>query len=83
MDSGLHEVTKSGIDHSLAFDTALAGKGCTLDAQREVALAGWIVAAVAAVLLTFVNELDPGRRKSRVEASEHFSRNRSGSLGCH
>src|SRR3954453_4247515 len=35
------------------------------------------------MLLAVVDELDPRRRKRRIEATKHFSRDRSGSLGVH
>ena len=60
MDSGLHQVTERGIDHPLSFDTALSDECRTLNAKRKVAFAGRIVAAVAAMLLTIVDELDRG-----------------------
>ena len=76
-----HQVAERGIDHSLAFDTVLAREGRAFDAQAEMAFAGRVVAAVAAVLLAVVGELDPRRRKRRVEPAEHFSRDRSGFSG--
>ena len=83
MDPFAHEVAERRIDHPLAFDTVLAGKCRTFDAQAEVALPRRIVAAVAAVLLAVIGEFDRCRRKSRIEPAKHFSRDRTGFLGVH
>jgi hypothetical protein len=48
-----------------------------------MAFAFRIVAAVAAMLLAVVDELNPAGRKRRVEPAEHFSRNWSSSLVAH
>ena len=64
MDPLAHQVAERGIDHPLAFDTVLAGKGRTFDRQGEVAFAGRIVAAVAAVLLAVVDQLDHASAKA-------------------
>jgi len=63
MDSGVHEVAERGIDHPLAFDTALAREGRAFDPQAEVAFAGRIVTAVPSMLLAVVDELDQRWRK--------------------
>src|SRR3954471_11253202 len=83
MDSFAHQVAERGIDHPLPFDTALAGEGRTFDRKAEVAFARGIVAAVAAVLFAVVVKIDRSRRKRRVEAGEHFSRDRTGFSGVH
>ena len=54
----LHQVAERPIDHPLAFDTALAREIRAFDPQAEVALASRIIAAVPAVLLAVVDQLD-------------------------
>src|SRR3954454_6150274 len=83
MNSGLHQVPQGGIDHPLSFDTALPPEGRAFDAEREVTFAGGVVATMAAVLLAVVSKLDAARRKRRVEAGEHFSRDRTGFSSVH
>ena len=46
--------------------------------QREMAFAGGVVAAVAAMLLAVVDQLDLRGMKRRIEAAKHFARDRSG-----
>jgi len=60
VDSAVHKIAKRGIDQTLAFDTALTGEGSAFDRQAEMAFAGGVVAAVAAVLLAIVAELNAG-----------------------
>src|SRR5262249_53193395 len=78
-----HEGPERRINHPLALDAVLADKGRTLDFQGEVTLSGRIVAAMPAMLLAVVAELDTGRRQRGVEAREHFGRDRTGSLDVH
>src|SRR6185369_15274536 len=83
MDSGLHQVAERRVDHPLPLDTVLADEGRTFDAKREVAFTGGIVAAVAPMLLAFIDEFDRRRGKRRIEAGKHFSCDRAGFLGVH
>src|SRR5260221_6840380 len=83
VDSALHQGTERRIDHPLSFDTILSGEGRAFDGQGEVALAGGIVATVTAVLLAVVRQLDPRRRKRRIEKAEHFGRDRTGFSSVH
>src|SRR4051794_20961385 len=48
-----------------------------------MALAGGVVAAVAAVSLAIVHEFDADRRKRRVEPAEHFNRYGTGVRSVH
>jgi hypothetical protein len=83
VDSGVHEIAKGQIDHPLAFDTVFAGERLAFNSKAEVALAGRVIAAVAAMLLAVIRQFDAGRRKRRVEAGEHFSRDRASFFGAH
>ncbi len=76
-------VAERRIDHPLPFDTVLAREGRAFDPEAEMALAFGIVAAVAAVLLAVVDQLNARRRKRRTEAPEHFSGDRAVSLVAH
>ena len=58
MDSCVHQMSKRRIDHSLPFDTALAGERLAFDPQAEVTLARGVVAAMAVVLLAVVDQID-------------------------
>ena len=79
----LHELTQRGVDHALALDAALACKGGTFDAQREVAFARGIVSAVAAMSLAVVDEFDARWRKRLIEPPEHLSCDGAGFLVVH
>ena len=57
VDPLVHQLAQGGIDHALALDPRLAGEGGAFDAQAEMALAGGIIAAVPAVLLAVVVQL--------------------------
>src|SRR5690349_9140338 len=83
MDSDVHEIAKRSIDHPLPLDTVLAPERRAFDPQREVALAGRIVAAVAAMLLAIVNKVEARWRKRRVQPCQHFGRDRTSFLGVH
>src|SRR6476646_1219611 len=83
VDALVHQVAERGIDHPLALDTRFAGEGGAFDRQAEVTFPGGIVAAVPAVLLAVVGELEPIRRQRRIEPAQHFARNRAGSRGVH
>ena len=83
MDSGIHEIAERRINHALPFHTTPARECRAFDVQREMAFAFRVVAAVAAMLLAVVDELNPAGRKRRVEPAEHFSRNWSSSLVAH
>lgn len=61
MDPPVHEISKRGIDHPLPLDTVPTAERCAFDAEPEVALACRIVAAMAAMLFAFIDELDVGR----------------------
>jgi len=63
MNALAHEVAERGIDHPLPLHTSLSDEGRALDPQAEMAFARWVVAAVAAMRLAVVDELDAGRRK--------------------
>src|SRR5436190_7914900 len=83
MDAFAHQVAERGIDEPLAVDAGLAGEGRAFDQQREMAFAGRVVAAVAAVLLALVDKLDPGRAKRRIEPRKHFGCDGAGALRVH
>src|SRR5829696_7572541 len=83
VDSCLHEVTKGCIDHALPFDTAFAGECGTFETEREMALACGIVAAVPAMLLTVVDQVDLSWSECRIEPPEHFRCDRASVLGVH
>ena len=83
MDSRLHEVAKRGIDHALPLDTILSSESPAFDAQREMAFASRIVAAVAVMELAVVGQLDACRMKRELKPVKHFGCDRSGSLGIH
>ena len=59
----IQQIAERRMDQALAVDPRLAGEGRAFDAQREMALARWIVTAVAAMLLAVVDQLDMARRK--------------------
>ena len=61
MDALLHEVAERGIDQPLPLDPRLAGKGRAFDLEAEMAFAGRVVAAVAAMGFAVVGELEQGR----------------------
>ena len=71
------------MDQALAVDSRLAGEGRAFDAQAKMTLAIRIVAAVAAVQLAVVDQLDGRRPKHYLKAAEHFRRDRSSSLCVH
>src|SRR4051812_19224478 len=77
VDSAFHQIAEGGIDHALPLHTVFARERRAFDLQREVTLAFRIVAAVAAMLLAVVGQLQPRGQKRRTEASEHFSCDRS------
>src|SRR3954468_2942895 len=83
VDSFAHEVAERGIDHALPLNPRLAGECGTFDRQREMAFAGGIVAAMPAMSLAVVDELNARRRKRRVEPVTHFSRHRTGVRNVH
>ena len=83
MDALPHQVSERGIDEPLPFDAAFAGERGAFDNQAEMTLAGGIVTAVPAVLLAVVDELDPRRRKRRIEPSQHLACDRPSSFGVH
>src|SRR4051812_39756568 len=83
MDPRLHQLAERRIDHALPFDTILAHECRAFDPQAEMTFACRIVAAMPAMLLAVVDQLDVGRRKRRVEAGEHFGCYRTGFLGVH
>ena len=64
MDPLVHQVAERRIDHPLPLDARLAGEGGAFDRQREMAFAGWIVAAVAAMLLAVVDKARRGSAKA-------------------
>ena len=73
------QVAERGIDHPLPLDARLAGEGGAFDHQREMAFAGRIVAAVAAVLSRCRrSRSSTGRRKRRFSRRQHFGGDRSG-----
>lgn len=61
MDPLLHQISERRIDHPLSLDTRPAGESIAFDDQREVAFPGGIVAAMTAMLLAIVDQLDPRR----------------------
>jgi hypothetical protein len=83
VDAFAHEVAEGGIDHPLPLDAVPSGECRAFDRQAEVAFAGGVVAAVAAMLLAVVHQLEVAWRKRRVEALKHFSRDRPGFLRVH
>src|ERR1044071_658999 len=83
MDAFAHQVAQCGIDHSLTLDAAFSGDGEAFDRYAEMALARGIMAAVSAMLLAVVHELDLRRRERRVEPPEHLACNRTGFFGFH
>ena len=64
MDALVHQLAERRIDQPLPLDPALAGEGRAFDRQAEVAFAGGIVAAVAAMLLAVVDQLDRASAKA-------------------
>ena len=83
MDPLSHQIAERSIDQSLPFDAALPLEGVAFDSQGKVALALGIVAAVPKMLFGLVDKLDSGGRKRRLEPTEHFSRDRTGSQCVH
>src|SRR4029079_11905917 len=83
VNSRLHQVAERRIDHPLPLHTALPHEGRAFDPQREVAFAGGVVAAVAAMLFAVVDQFDAARRKRRAEAGKHFRRDRTGFSSVH
>jgi hypothetical protein len=77
VDPALHEVAERGIDHPLSIHTALPREKRTFNREREVTLSSRIVAAMAAVLLTIVDQIDARGRKRRIEALKHLGCDRS------
>jgi len=63
MDSLVHQFAERRIDHSLTLDTVLACESGALDEKTEMALAGRVISAVAAMLFAIVDEVDAGRAK--------------------
>ena len=51
------------MDEPLPLDPRLPSESCALDAQREMALAFRVMAAVAAMLLAVVDQVDGGWSK--------------------
>lgn len=60
MDSFVKQVGERLVDHPLPLDPRLAGEGGGFDRQAEMAFAGGVVAAVPAMLLAIVDQIDPG-----------------------
>ena len=58
MDPLVEQVAERRVDQPLALDPRLAGEGRAFDRQAEMAFASRIVAAVAAMLLAVVGQLD-------------------------
>ncbi len=78
MDALVHQLAERGIDRALALDPVHAGKGGAFDHQAEMALAGGIVAAVAAMLFAVVDQMDAGRGERRAEATFDIGRDGTG-----
>lgn len=83
MDALLHEVAERGVDQPLPLDPRFAAECGAFDGQAEVAFPRGIMAAVPAMLLAVVGQLDPRWMKRRIEPPEHFSCDRTGSRGAH
>ena len=56
MNPRIEQVAERMIDHPLALDPRLAGERRAFDDQAEMALAGRVMAAMAAVLLAVVDQ---------------------------
>ena len=78
-----HQVAERVIHQPLALDPRLAGEGRRFRSEREMAFAGGVVAAVAAMLLAVVDQLDAAWGKRRVQPPQHFSRDRAGGGSVH
>jgi hypothetical protein len=78
MDPVADQLAQRGMDHALPLDPALAGKSRAFDHQREVAFAGRVVAAMPAMLLAIIDQLEPCRCKRRAEQAAHLDRDGAG-----
>lgn len=83
MDLLVKQVAQRGMNHPLPLHPGLAGKMRAFDRQAEVALAGGIVAAVAAVLVAVVNQLNFRRVQRLGQPPPHFRCNRAGGERVH
>src|SRR5690348_15351457 len=83
MDPLAHQIAEGSIDHPLPFDAAPPFEPSALDIQREMELARGYVAAVPAMLLAVVDQLDGRWRKRRVEAAKHLCRDGTGAFDVH
>lgn len=77
MDAFIHQLAERGIDRTLALDPAHAGEGWALDRQAEMALAGRVVANVAAMLLAVVNQMDSRGGQCGAKPALDFGRDRA------
>jgi hypothetical protein len=76
------EFAERRVDHPLPLDPRPTGEERAFDQQREMALAGRIVAAVPAVLLAIVDQFN-FRRLQRLETAKHFLCDRAGGECVH
>lgn len=72
------QVTQRAIDHALPIQPRDAGERCAFDLHREMALAGAVIAHMAAMLGAVVADNQAGRRECRAEERFNFALN-----GCH
>ena len=74
VDPLVHQIAQRGIDRALPLDAAHSGEGGAFDGQAEMAFAGRIVAAVAAMLFAVVDQRQTGRRERGVRGGVPFRR---------
>ena len=83
MDSLRKQIRKGGVHRALAGDAGLAGEARRLDLDREMAFAAFVVADVAAVFLTVVNNLQLRWSECFSQTSRYLGRDRPGFLVRH
>src|SRR5687767_12373803 len=79
----VEQIAERMMDQPLALDARLAGKGRAFDPQGEMAFACRVVAAVTAVRLAVVDQLDPAGPKRRLQPPQHFTCDRTGGRSVH
>jgi hypothetical protein len=67
------QITKGLVDHALAIDAALAGKGFGLNLQREMALSAAIIPAMAMVTGAIIDDVEVSGGEGCDEPFFHFS----------
>ena len=83
MDAFVHQLAEGRVYGPLTLHAGHAREGRTFDRQAEMAFAGGVVTAVAAVLFAVVIELEAARGERRGQAAEDLGRDRPGGAKAH